>query len=185
MRALKDAHPGVRTNAIGALTRLGHKPAIAPLRWALRSVELDPNLRAAAVLALGMLGDKDSASAIVGLLKLDLTNRALESNIIRSLLALGWRLKTVLRHVETRGDEELVRVAQRIGKQKSTTKRTWVGIDVLDDRGHHKRGLPIILVLPDGMVRWTFSDERGKVYEEKITPGTVNYEYVRRGTGRK
>ena len=45
------------------------------------------------------------------------------------------------------------------------------------------RRSPIILRLPDGMVRWTLSDERGKVYEENIAPGTVNYEYARGATG--
>jgi HEAT repeat protein len=184
LRSLRDAHPGVRTNAIGALARLGHKPAIGPLRIWLRSGETEPNLRAAAVLALGRLGDRASASTIASLLKLDLTNRALETNIIRALLALGWSRKKILRHVESRGDEELVRVAHRLGKQRPTRKRTWVGIDILDEQGHNKRGIPIILVLPDGMIRWTISDERGKVYEEQITPGTVNYEYVRGSTGR-
>ena len=183
MQALRDAHMGVRTNAIGALARLGHKPAIHHLRGLLRSNETDPNLRAAAVLALGRLGDRSSATAISGLLKLDLTNRALETNIIRALLALGWRSKRVVRQVESRGDEELVRLAHQLGQKKTTKKRSWVGIDVLDDQGHHKRGLPIILRLPDGMVRWTLSDERGKVYEENIAPGTINYEYVRAATG--
>jgi HEAT repeat protein len=183
VRALRDAHLGVRINAIGALTRLGYKPAVAPLRKLLRSGETNPNLRAAAVLGLGRLGDRPSALTIATLLKLDLTNRALETNIIRTLLALGWSKKKVMRRVESRGDEDLVRIAQKLARPKPGKKRTWVGIDILDDKGHHKRGLPIILILPDGMIRWTLTDERGKVYEEQIAPGTVRYEYVRRVTG--
>jgi len=184
VKALQDAHVGVRTNAVSALALLGHKAAINPLRRLLRSGETDPNLRAAAVLALGRLKDRASASAIAGLLKLDLTNRALDTNIIRTLVAMGWGLSKVLRHVESRGDEDLVRTAHKLAKPRPKGKRTWVGIDILDDQGHQKRGLPIILHLPDGTIRWTLSDERGKVYEEQIAPGTVNYEYVRGSSGR-
>ncbi|MFH2010894.1 MAG: HEAT repeat domain-containing protein [bacterium] len=179
LHAAEDKHPGVRTNAIGALATLQQKSALASLRPLLRGSDLNPSLLANVVLALGRLGDRSSAEDIARLLTLDLTNRYLEHNIIRALFALGWTAKRITRLLEARGDEQLLRIARRLAVRKPAAKRTWIGIDLVDAKGHRKHGLPLLLIFPDGMVRWAFTDERGQIYEEQIAPGTVNYEYVR------
>jgi HEAT repeat protein len=182
--ALRDEHLAVRTNAAGALARLGPAAAKDALRALLRRPNADPHLVANVVLALGKMGDKPSHDAIRRVFKRERTNTYLDRNVLRALSALGASRTELRQLTATRGGDSLEPLLERLQRPKaspapSQAKHTWVGLNLVDSRGHRKRHVPFLLILSDGRIRWTFSDERGQAYEERIPPGTVHYEQIR------